>query len=361
MKVLLLVLSFLSVSFSCQFYIVAGDKDSNSYKIAEELTKNSSDVCIKQQSHSSSINIYNIINTQNVLFGFFQADILKNAISRDSYNKLSSLELLFPMYKETVQIAVLKDSSYSKIEDLDNKEIAVGKELDDSFMTFLLLSKDLNYDWQYVDSGIDSGIRKLLTGEVDGILTVGQAPNSKLLPILDKIRFVDISKEYFGYENTIVNRSVYSIKKDDVRYNHITDSKALGIDTILAINKNLINSNNSKLVEDLLYNYFYNKIKDAKKKPVVVKDTTAQEIEKNVELAKNKGKALLKSFGLKFGDSKDDKEKDLKKDTVVQAPKISDEEKLYNSICGINGVKYGLPINIISNNVCAKLKSEFKF
>ena len=76
---------------------------------------------------------------------------------------------------------------------------------------------------------------------------------------------------------------------------------------------------------------------------------------------KNKGKALLKSFGLKFGDSKDDKEKDLKKDTAVQAPKISDEEKLYNSICGINGVKYGLPINIISNNVCAKLKSEFKF
>ncbi len=358
MKVLILVLSFLSLSFSCQFYIVAGKKESSNYKIAQELIKSSSNICIKQQSNSSAINLYNIINDNKVLFGFFQADILKNAISRDSYKKLSSIELLFPIKKQKIQIAVLKNSSIKKLEDLNNKEISIGKELDDSFMTFLFLSKDLNYDWQYIDDKFNVGISKLLRGEIDAVLSIEDIKKSRYISVLDKIRFIDISGEYFGYKNIMINRSLYKIKDKDTKFNHIKNSKTLGIDTVLAINKNLLNGTNTQMVEELLFNYFSTKVIEIREKPIKVKDDVSKSLSKQAKLVTTKGKALLSSFGLRFADSKI-QESDVKPTKINK--KLSKDKELFNSICNSNNLQYGLQLNNISKVVCNKLKEEFQF
>jgi len=143
---------------------------------------------------------------ENAAFAIVQSDVL-GYLSKSSNQKFrhyaKRLRLIYPFYNEEVHLFARKN--IHTLEDLNGKKVVVGPKSSGTNMTAKNILKIMNIrPAQYLDDGVDAGIKKVLQGTADAIFVVAgkprkgfsnlfNTPKQSVKKLLQQVHFVSLN------------------------------------------------------------------------------------------------------------------------------------------------------------------------
>jgi TRAP-type uncharacterized transport system substrate-binding protein len=234
MKIFLLFFSFIITVATnvqaleqCSYFITSGSTSLSYYKIAKKISAASGEIICPLESYGSLENLHNIFQRDDVIAALVQEDVLL-AASRQNPDKLNDLRMGLPIQKEVAHLIVKNDSPYTKIGELGDGVVCVGKPSSGSYFTSLQVKALSNTPWVDAREEFPKCLELLDRGSVDAVFTLSLAP-IKLLEgkIGNSLRLIPIPKIH-GYESSSI-----------VEYNTEKKSTAaintIAVDTFLVI------------------------------------------------------------------------------------------------------------------------------
>jgi uncharacterized protein len=182
--------------------------------------------------------------------GLIQSDYLNLMKAEDKLNntnKAGSLKVILQLAEEEIQIVARKSSSYKRLQDLDNKKVAVGNEDQGSFATGKIINERAKVNWISCFVGFEQILKEISVGSIDAGLIVGSAPVN-ILDIDPQIMTDGISMmeldDFNGwakyYENDTVYRSDYKWLDKDI--------PTFAVRTLLVVNDSKLSGAERKTV-----------------------------------------------------------------------------------------------------------------
>jgi len=180
--VIVIVLSFGSISFGVDLGIMTGGEKGTYYQFGlnlKELVK-SRDIRLRVDNSTGSIeNLYAVYQRPNTQMGIVQSDVLAFVSRLQSDLTLkriaSKTKMIFPLYNEEVHL--LGRRELADFDDLAGKRVAIGKEGSGTYLTAKLLFEVSNVKpSEMVSIGTDEALSQLKAGEIDAMFYVAGFP-----------------------------------------------------------------------------------------------------------------------------------------------------------------------------------------
>lgn len=219
----------------CSYFITSGSTSLSYYQIAKKISAASGEVICPLESYGSLENLHNIFQRDDVIAALVQEDVLL-AASRQNPDKLNNLHMGIPIQKEEVHLIVRMDSAFTKIRELGDSVVCVGKPSSGSYFTSLQVKALSDTPWVDAREEFPTCLELLDRGSVDAVFALSSAP-IKLLEgkIGNSLRLIPIPSIH-GYETSSIDE-----------YNNgdkgLTGIKTISVDTFLVIADNRVKSN----------------------------------------------------------------------------------------------------------------------
>ncbi len=222
-KTLLALLLLLgTIQTKAQLVILSGVKGGSYEQFANDIKGISTNPVEVKTSNGSVHNFRQLTQKGGIDVTFLQEDVLYNQQANDlekGINTLQNIRVLLPLgYEEIHLIARATDNSINKIEDLDNKKVAVGDDSQGTYITASLIKEKTGRKWIDVKGQLvlNEVLENLKNKTIDAFFFVGAAPVSfiknntdiKLISLKNKIL-----KEIY-YPITIKAESYAFLKED---------------------------------------------------------------------------------------------------------------------------------------------------
>jgi len=181
---------------------------------------------------------------------FIQSDyfnLMKAEDRLNNTNNAGSLKVILQLGKEEIHLVTKKSSPLEKLEDLNNKKVAIGNEDQGSFATGRLIKERSKVGWNTYYVAYGQLLKDLVAGNIDAFLLVGSAPIDLLE--IDPQVMVDGGKllrldDFNGwaryYENDTIYRSDYKWLDKDV--------PTFGVRTLLIVNEAKLSASEKQTV-----------------------------------------------------------------------------------------------------------------
>jgi uncharacterized protein len=258
MKRIILVLAIvLSIEQTfCQTVILSGPEKGSYYSLVNDIV-----TIVGQKNGISLTNTptggsgYNFKKLSDPSSGYhialIQSDYLNLTQAEDKLNntnKTGSLKVVLQLAKEEIQIVAKKSSGIRRLQDLENKKVAVGNEEQGSFATGRIINERSKINWTPYFVGFDQMLKTISAGSVDAGLIVGSAPVNILdidpQIMVDGISMIELD-DYNGwakyYENDTVYRKDYKWLDKDI--------PTFSVRTLLIVNDAKLTPEERKTVE----------------------------------------------------------------------------------------------------------------
>lgn len=216
----------------CSHYITSGSTELSYYKVAEKIGTASGKAICALESYGSLENLHNLYEKNNVIAGLVQEDVLL-AASRQKPEKLRILHMGFPIQTEVVHLLVNEASSYTRINDLGDGVVCVGKPTSGSYFTSLQVKALSNTPWVDAREDFPTCMQLLERGSVDAVFLLASPPVKSLEEkIGNDFRLIPIPRIH-GYQSTTIN---HYTKKDPPE----PPIESISVETYLVIDDNKV-------------------------------------------------------------------------------------------------------------------------
>jgi uncharacterized protein len=179
-----------------------------------------------------------------------QSDYLNLMEGEDKLNntkKTASIKVVLKLATEEIHIIAKKNSGLNKLQDLNNKKVAIGNEDQGSFATGKIIKERSKINWSNYYVGYDQLLKQLSAGSVDACLLVGSAPVN-LLDIDPQVMIIGMKllelDDFSGwaqyYENDTIYRSDYKWLDKDI--------PTFGVRTLLIVNESKLTDDEKKII-----------------------------------------------------------------------------------------------------------------
>jgi len=182
---------------------------------------------------------------QSDYFGIKKAEDLMN-----NTHKTDSIIVLMPMAKEQMHIFTRKSNGITKLEDLNQKRLAVGTKDQSTFYTAQIIQKRSKIDWYANELNYSDMLRKVASGNIEAAFIIGSSP-LQLLDIdpqimVDEIVLVEIT-DFNGwaeeYERDVISAGEYRWLDKDI--------PTFSIRSLLLVNRNKLTDADKKTIENI--------------------------------------------------------------------------------------------------------------
>lgn len=253
---LIATFAFMSVNqIFCQIILLSGPEKASYYHFADDIVKmmgTKHGMTLQNKATAGSGYNFKEITDPSTPFkiAFIQSDYLNLMRSEDKLNntnKTGSIKVLLQLAREEIQIVAKKSSGLSKIQDLENKKVAIGNDDQGSYSTGRIIKERSKINWTTAYVGLDQLLRQLSDGIIDAGLVVGSAPINILdidpQIMTDGISMLELT-DFNGwaryYENDTVYRSDYKWLDKDI--------PTFSVRTMLIVNESKLTDQEKKAV-----------------------------------------------------------------------------------------------------------------
>jgi uncharacterized protein len=242
---LLSIIMFLSsVQVFCQMIILSGPEKGSYNRFADDIVsvlgEKSGIKLLNRTTRGSAFNFKQLTDpAPGDKLALIQADYLNLMKAEDKINntnKTGSLKVVLQLATEEIHIVGKKSSGLHKLQDLENKKVAIGSEDQGSLATGKLIRERSKVKWNSYYVGFDQMIKEIATGNLDAGLIVGSAPVEMLdidpQIMVDGITMLELD-DFNGwakyYENDTIYRNDYKWLDKDI--------PTFGVRTLLIVNE----------------------------------------------------------------------------------------------------------------------------
>jgi hypothetical protein len=361
LKILLSLVASAIFAFGCQNSFVAGQAGSQETKMMGEIFSPTDLQLCTRPSQSSAMSLYSILNEDGVIGGILQEDILNYALEYDGKERVSRFEVLFPVESKNIYLITAKNSNITDVAQLNTKSIAVGRELSDSSLSFLFLSKKLNYDWTYMHDDFDVGIHKLFGGEVDGVFFLSDEISPELKKDFEKVNVIALSAPYTLYRDILVKKSDYLTEVESEKNKKIQDSKTYNVQLLSVVDTTKLTKQNSVLIQSRLVDYISKQIQSSRESTKSL--LPSQAVDEATQKAKDLGKKFFSSLSSMAGLDKP-KETEPKQVALEETFKqfTKEEQQIYDRFCNFQKnirLTHSFKMSQITQDACNEVKNRF--
>jgi TRAP transporter TAXI family solute receptor len=255
--ILLTTIFFLSSGLAfCQMIILSGPEKGSYNSFAGDIVSVLGDKNgIKLLNRTTGGSAYNFKQLTGTAPGdkmaLIQSDymnLMKAEDKLNNTNKTGSLKVVLQLAPEEIHFVAKRSSGLKKLQDLENKKVAVGQEDQGSSATGKLIKERSKVNWTTFYAGYDQLLSDLSTGKIDAFLLVGSAPVSLLE--IDPQTMTDggtlLELEDFNgwakyYENDTIYASDYKWLEKDI--------PTFSVRTLLVVNEAKLTNAEKQTVE----------------------------------------------------------------------------------------------------------------
>jgi TRAP transporter TAXI family solute receptor len=217
-----------------------------------------------------------------------QSDYLNQMEAEDKLNntrKTESIKVILKLATEEIHFVAKKSSGLSKLQDLNNKKVAIGNEDQGSFATGTIIKGRSKINWTTYYVGYDQLLQQLSAGSIDACLLVGSAPVNLLdidpQVMIEGMKLLEL-EDFNGwaqyYENDTIYRTDYKWLDKDI--------PTFGVRTLLIVNESKLSSDEKRTISAIKSGIIENldllrKQGHPKWKAVIIPDEAGSVPEKN--------------------------------------------------------------------------------
>lgn len=240
----------------CQMIILSGPEKGSYNRFANDIVtvlgEQSGVRLLNRPTSGSAHNFRQLTNPSSVdKIAFIQSDYLSLMRAEDRLNKTNktgSLKVVMQLAPEEIHIVAKKSSGLKKLQDLENKKVAIGTEEQGSYATGKTIRERSKVNWVSVYVGDEQMLKDISAGRIDAGLIVGSAPMS-LLDIDPQIMTDGISllelEDFNGWARYYENDTIYTGDYGWLERNTPT----FGVRTLLIANESKLTAADKQTIE----------------------------------------------------------------------------------------------------------------
>lgn len=233
-KLYLLVLLLSSYSFSVvnsQIEILSGPKQGSYHQIVEDMKdiigSDARQPFINQESSGAAYNFDQVadMNTRFKL-AMMQSDYLFMMKALDNVNnteKTKNIKVIVPLADEEIHVVTKQSYGVTKLQDLENKVVAIGGKGQGTYATATLMKKRSQVNWIPQNIPFDQALKNLAEDKIRALIMVGSAPIEKFdidpSVMADPIVILNLT-EFNGwaqyYDSAVIEKDDYKWLKEDI-------------------------------------------------------------------------------------------------------------------------------------------------
>ena len=145
------------------------------------------------------------------------------------------LKVIFPLAKEQIQVVTRKNSGINKLQDLNEKMVAIGTTDQGTYMTANYIKIRSKVYWRSRNIHIDDALNELYMDRIDAFIIIGSAPISiinidprAMVKGLDLVELDNFNGWADYYDNDTIYSGTYKWLEKDV--------PTFGVQTVMVVN-----------------------------------------------------------------------------------------------------------------------------
>jgi len=233
-KISLLILLFsVSTFYSAfaQLTILSGPEQLTYYRFVEDMNSvlgnDSVQPFINKSTNGAGYNFEQLADPHSPYkIALIQEDVLyyMSALDhRDNTKKTKDLKVIFPLAKEQIQVVTRKNSGINKLQDLNEKMVAIGTTDQGTYMTANYIKIRSKVYWRSRNIHIDDALNELYMDRIDAFIIIGSAPISiinidprAMVKGLDLVELDNFNGWADYYDNDTIYSGTYKWLEKDV-------------------------------------------------------------------------------------------------------------------------------------------------
>jgi TRAP transporter TAXI family solute receptor len=233
-KISLLILLFsVSTFYSAfaQLTILSGPEQLTYYRFVEDMNSvlgnDSVQPFINKSTNGAGYNFEQLADPHSPYkIALIQEDVLyyMSALDhRDNTKKTKDLKVIFPLAQEQIQVVIRKNSGINKLQDLNEKMVAIGTTDQGTYMTANYIKIRSKVYWRSRNIHIDDALNELYMDRIDAFIIIGSAPISiinidprAMVKGLDLVELDNFNGWADYYDNDTIYSGTYKWLEKDV-------------------------------------------------------------------------------------------------------------------------------------------------